>query len=298
MTCLRKYFWRRILNLESNKLNNAFWYGGVLGAGFEAYLLGKNPEKAMDKEDRRRRRGKIINPDDEPEMAVQRRLISHIINEAKKQPDVKKMRMTRSQAQFKVRLKDSGLWLCGTDDGEGTYAGSPCAFEEKTAIQVNAAYITSLSFDPQIHSYAYARRLEKKPPLAMCCYCIFQKVKKYVKKKQTVDDFCDREIPEDLATRPEFYYHWIRLRLGRLTVSAVGHDIEREATILKSLYDSMSEKEILDPHNWPRRRGLCSDWKGCEFLSLCRRPAKWKLYLRFFKQREMMYEIEKQELQK
>ena len=32
VTCLRKYYWRRILNLESRNMNLAFWYGGVLAA--------------------------------------------------------------------------------------------------------------------------------------------------------------------------------------------------------------------------------------------------------------------------
>jgi len=260
MTCLRKYFWRWILNLESTK--------------------------------------KVVKPEDEQEMAIQRRLISHIINQAKKQPDVRKMKMTKSQCSFKVRLKDSDLWFYGTPDGEGTYDKQSSTFEEKTSSQVKASYIAALSFDKQVHGYAYARRLENKPPLALCCYCIFQKVQKYVKKKQSIDDFCDREIPEDLIARPEYYYHFEKLRLGRTTVSEVGYDIEREAAILKSLYDGLTEKELLDPHNWPKQETKCHDYKGCEYLMLCSHPAKWKLYLRLFKQREMMYEIEKEELQK
>jgi hypothetical protein len=129
MTCLRKYFWRWILNLEPQKLNDSFWYGSILGAGFEALLSGKNAEIAMTKEDKRRRKRYTVAPDMEEELGVQRRLISAIMREAKRQPDVKKMKITKSQAMFKVGLKESGLLFCGTKDGEGFYDKTPCDFE-------------------------------------------------------------------------------------------------------------------------------------------------------------------------
>ena len=54
MTCYRKYYWRYVLNLESKAMNLNFWYGGVLGAGFEAILQGDDWKAAMqDEQDRK-----------------------------------------------------------------------------------------------------------------------------------------------------------------------------------------------------------------------------------------------------
>ena len=55
-------------------------------------------------------------------------------------------------------------------------------------------------------------------------------------------------------------------------------------------------KDILDIHAWPKEETQCSYWKGCEYMSLCSHPVNWRLYLRFYQQREMLYEEEKREL--
>jgi len=295
MTCLRKYFWRWVLNLEPRLINTNFWYGGVLGAGFESLLLGKNPEKAMNTESKRRLSKHLVEGTLEDEIRLQRRLISAFIAQAKKHPDVKRMKLGRTQEKFAVTLKDSELLFCGTPDAEGTYRRRPMLFEIKTAGQVNAAYLDSLAFDKQVHGYTYARRLRKKSVLPECCYCIFRKPQKRIKRGQTIDEFVE-EIKKDLAKRPEFYFIFHKFRLGHLTVSEVGADIERLASILKGLYEAMSENEILDPHNWPKQESKCFDYRGCEYLQLCKNPRRWELYLRFFQQREMLYEKEKQEL--
>lgn len=299
LPCLRKYFWRRVLNLESRNMNLNFWYGGVLAAGFEALLMGKDYKKALKVEDKKRCSRHVTTGDIEDEMRLQRRLILAYIEQAKKLPAVRKMKLNRTQASFKVRLKKSKLWFLGTPDGEGTYANVPTLFENKTAGQVNNAYIRALSFDKQVHGYGYAHRLEGKPALSQCCYCIFRKPQKHIKRGQTIDQFVE-EIRLDLADpkRRSFYYIFHKFHLGRNTVSEVGEDIETLACILKDRYTTLkTESAILNPHNWPKQEDKCHDYKGCEFLQLCENPKRWKLYLRLFQQREMMYSEERKELQ-
>jgi len=295
MTCWRKYFWRWVLNLEPCQINLAFWFGGVLGAGFEALLMKKNWRKAIQAEDKRRSaRHNICGL--EEEMSLQRRLITAFISQAKNHPDVKRMSLKTHQNKFKVRLRDSGLWFCGTEEGTGSYRNRAMLFEIKTAGRVNQSYIDALGFDKQVHGYTYARRLLKKPVLPECCYCIFHKPQKKIKRGQTIDEFAE-EIQQDLIDRPSFYYIFHKFRLGRLTVSEVGADIESLACILQDRYKTLkTESRILEPHNWPKQEDKCFDYKGCEFLQLCKRPKDWHLYLRFYQQREMLYDIEKREL--
>jgi len=298
LTCPRKYFWERVLNLESRRLKDPFWYGSLIGAGFEALISSKDPEKAMRFEDRDYRKRYVTTSDLEDEMKIQRRLISACIAQAKHHPKVKKMEMKVSQQQFKVRLKKSCLWFCGTPDGFGTYCKKPVMFEEKTASQITNSYIDALRFDKQVYGYAYAQQLAGNPVLPKCCYCIFRKPQKWVKKNQTIDDFV-KDIEKDFADRRDFYYSFIELTLGKQTISEVGHDIETLAFELKEKYKRLrADGGLLDPHNWPRQESKCYKYGGCGFLQLCRNPKKWQVYLRLFQQRKMLYEDEKKELQR
>lgn len=298
LPCWRKYYWRRVLNLDPHGMNLNFWYGGVLAAGFEALLMGKDYKKALKAEDRKRCAAHLTTGDIEDELRIQRQLILAYIERAKRLPEVKKMKLNRTQHPFKVRLKESKLWFCGTPDGEGTYDGVPTLFENKTASRVNDSYIQALGFDKQVHGYAYAHRLQGKPALAQCCYCIFHKPSKWIKRGQTIDEFVE-EIRQDLRERPKFYYIFHKFHLGRNTVSEVGEDIEALACILKDRYNTLkTESKILDFHNWPKQEDKCHDYKGCEFLQLCKNPKRWQLYLRLFQQRKMLYEKEKEELRR
>lgn len=297
LTCHRKYFWRWVLNLDSRNLNINFWYGSLMGAAFEALISGRDTDKALALQDRRYRRRYIITGELENEMRIQRRLIGAYINQAKEHPKIRKMKMTASQEQFKVRLKNSPLWFCGTPDGDGTYFGKPVMFEEKTAGKVTNSYIDALRFDKQVYGYAYGRQLGDKPVLPKCCYCIFRKPQKWIKKNQTIDQFVT-EIEKDLVARRDFYYIIELLTLGKLTIAEVGCDIETLALELKEKYRRLRGNGLLDPHNWAKQEDKCHDYKGCQFLNLCKNPKKWSLYLRLFQQREMLYEEEKKELQK
>jgi len=116
--CPRKYFWRRVLNLQSKNLNMNFWYGSVLGAGFEAILLGKkNWKQLMKKESIASLKGYDTSKLTE-EIDLQYRLIEGILEQAKVQAKQYGMSLTKSQVPVKTKLK-CGVVYCGTEDGEG-----------------------------------------------------------------------------------------------------------------------------------------------------------------------------------
>jgi hypothetical protein len=277
LTCLRKYFWKYILNLETKRINIPFWYGGILGAGFESLLLGKSDKQvlaSMKKEDKRRVTGYTVDGDTADELRLQRRLIEMIVLSSRKQADVKRMKLQKSQIMFQLPLK-CGLLFCGTEDGEGTYRNKPHLYEIKTTSRVSTSYLDSLTFGKQVNGYAYAQRKLNKNVIGDCCCCIFRKPQKRIKRNQTIDDFVE-EIKFDIRDRPDMYYVWHKFKLGRTTVSQTGADIERQASILKLLYRDCGSK-LLDPSMWPKQENKCFDYRGCEYLQLCKNPVKWEL---------------------
>ncbi len=293
--CLRRYFYRHILNLQSKNLNMNFWYGHVLGAGFEAILLGKkNWRQAMRKEHNRSVKGYDISKLAD-ELNLQYRLIEVILEQAKVQAKEHGMSLIKSQISVKFRLR-CGIDYFGIEDGEGVYEGKRSLFEIKTASKVNKSYLDSLKLDKQINSYCWANRNSKAKHYNKCVYCIFKKPQKRLKKNQTVDEFVE-EIAQDCIDRPEMYYVWLQLSLVKQFVDSVGNSIERMAEILKMIYDGLSKEQLLDPNYWPEIETKCSDYSGCEFLPLCLHPNGWEMYLRFYEQRTMLYDLEKEELE-
>ena len=295
--CPRRYFWRRVMNFQSKNLNMNFWYGSVLGAGFEAILLGKkNWKQLIRKESRECLEGYDISKLGE-EIDLQLRLIEVILEQAKVQAKQHGMSLVKSQVPVKYRLR-CGVTYCGTEDGEGEYGGKRSLYEIKTASKVNQGYLDSLKLDKQINSYCWANRNNSKAKhYSQCTYCVFKKPQKRLKRNQTVDEFVD-EIAQDCIDRPEMYYEWLQLSLVKPFVDSVGNSIERMAEILKQIYDSLTKEQLLDPNYWPEMESKCSEYSGCEFLPLCLHPNNYEMYLRFYHQRTLLYELEKEELEK
>ena len=295
-TCWRKYFWRRIKNFQSKNLNMNFYYGSVLGEGFESILLGKkNWKQLMKKESIASLKGYDTSKLTE-EIDLQYRLIEVILEQAKVQAKEHGMLLTKSQVFVNTKLR-CGVTYCGSEDGEGVYEGKNSLYEIKTASKVNQGYLDSLKLDKQINSYCWANRNSKTKNYSQCTYCIFKKPQKRLKKNQTVDEFVE-EIRQDCIDRPEMYYVWLQLSLIKPFVDSVGNSIERMAEILKIIYDNLTKEQLLDPNYWPEMETKCSDYSGCEFLPLCLHPNGWEMYLMFYKQRTMLYELEKEELDK
>lgn len=300
ISCWRNYFWFRILNLEPRGINLNFWYGGVLGAGFEQMLLGgkynrTKIEKVLSAESKRRTQRHRLTPDDTAEIKLQRQLISLFLAGVAKQKFFKDMRMTESQVKVSYSIMP-GITFHGTLDGLGTYKDKSSSFEFKTAARITDKTFETLLYDKQVYGYPIGLKLSKKSYPTKCCYIIFRKTQKRIKKNQTEDEFV-QEIKEDIATRPDFYYIHYPLSLGKTTMEQVKKDIFAGTRILKTIYDSLAKKELLNPESWPKCEKQCSSFSGCPFMILCRHPQRWRVYSRLFQQREMLYEEEKKELE-
>jgi hypothetical protein len=272
-----------------------FWYGSVLGEGFESILLGERNWKQLIK---KKSNECLVGYDTNAltgEINLQYDLIEVILGKAKEQAREHGMSITRSQVPVNAELR-CGVTYCGTEDGEGVYENTPSLYEIKTASKVNRSYLDSLKLDKQINSYCWANRNSKNKHYNKCVYCIFKKPQKRVKKNQTVDEFI-AEIAQDCVDRPEMYYVWLQLSLVKQFVNSVGNSIERMAEILKDIYDKLSKEQLLDPNYWPETGDKCSDYSGCEFLPLCLHPGNYNMYLWFYKQRTVLYDLEKEELE-
>ena len=302
LVCPRKYFWRWVLNLEPKRINMNFWYGGVLGEGFENLLMGKSLKqvnKLMQKESLKRTRRHAVSPEDKANLDLNMRLIkafiAGVVKQKRKDFDYSKMHLNECQVAIKMPLDYTDITYLGTGDGDGTYKNKPCLYELKTAKWVNNDYINRLSFDKQVHGYALGLKEQGRKCASRCTYCIFRKPQKRLKRGQSVDSFVD-EIKLDLIARPEFYYILHEWPFGAATLRQVKADIEAAAWRLSLFYQKLSEKELLDPSNWDRQDGQCLYYGACEYLPLCSHLQAWRVYERLYQQRELMYEEEKSEL--
>ena len=306
-TCMRCYFWTRIMNFESKRINMNFWYGGVLGAGWEAFLLGKTWKqivKVMNQESLKRSRRHILTPEDMAEMVFQMQLISLFIKAAMQQRRndffANKMHMTESQQVVTYPLEYSDVTYCGTNEGLGTYRNNNCMYEIKTAGYVNNDYLSKIAFDMQIHAYHNALVKSGYSAPKRCQYLIFVKTKKKIKRAsqgQTSEMFL-REIERDIAADPKHFFINHEHRFGSAMLRQVEADIEAAAWRLSLMYDQMSEAELLNPNNWDRQSQMCLHYGACPYLMLCNNLQSWKVCERMFQQREMLYKEEKEELQK
>jgi len=291
ISCFRRYYWRWILNLQTRATNLNFWYGGVLGAGFEAMLMGEDWQAEMLAEHARRTVTQSIPEETRAEMDLQYRLIEVLLEGGQRRPEVAEMRLEVTQVPVRLRLEHSGVLYCGTADGKGRYRGKPSMYEIKTAARVNAAYLDALAFDPQLYSYAMTPAFKG---ITSCCYGIFMKPQKRVKRKQTIDEFVE-EIRQDCVDRPNVYYQFHTVPLGRSVMKANRADVENATEILQRRYDYLGD-QLHAPDRWPKCPNKCFEYSGCEFLPLCKNAGSWEYYLRLYRQRDFLYEEEKAEL--
>ncbi len=297
-SCQRKYFERYVNNLESVWMSRPYWYGSRCGAGAEALLAGKSwrqAQKLMKAEDKRFFDRYKVREADREAIDIERQLIDVILQAFRHHPDFERMAITSSQNKFRVKLRDSGLIFTGTEDGSGTYDDGKVLFELKNLAQVTDNIMADLVADPQINGYVFARRLLKESYATKCMYLIFRKTSKKVKRGQTVLDFVE-EIRQDVESRPEFYFHFKPVRLGRQQVSEVGYDIEALSLDLKCKYERLGKAGVVERHNWPRSKA-CSNFAGCVYRKLCNESNRRAVWEQDYQARELRYEGEQDELQ-
>jgi hypothetical protein len=312
--CWARFFWNRVLNLEPAKIHFPFWHGGVLGAGAESVLSGQSlrrAHKAMADESKRRTKRFRLIPADIEEIKLQFEIIKATIDELPNQHrvsfDVNNMRIDKTQLKITFPLKSVDCKFCSMLDGVGTYKGKPALYEFKTAKTIDNNYFTTLAFDPQVCSYVLGYNKSRKNGITRCCYIIFRKMQKRIKKNQNLSQFLKEAQAEFkrgyASTRRKdgknWYYVLYNFRVGEIALQEAEKDIEAAGKMIADRYNSMSRRELLNPDNWrPRQIKQCLQFGACPYLMLCKNPKKWQTFLPMFRQREMLYEEEREELQK
>ncbi len=298
MSCLRQYFWHWIMNLEPRSINMNFWYGGCLHAGFEDYLLTRSCSSShlsMLAESKKRLSKYSLTAEQKEEVSFQKKLLEIILDGAIQSKIFKDIRLTEKEKKIVLPIVPNITFL-GIIDGLGAYKKEDCMLEIKTASSVSDSYFASLGFDIQIHSYysALKKLTGRAPPV--CCFCIFRKVQKQIKKGQSRSAFLD-EIRQDVKDRPEFYYILYEHRFGKRLAEEAFINITNTSLLLRDIYHRNKKiKELLNPLNWPCNDSQCSSYGQCAYLILCRNLSKWQVYAKMFRQKSIMFDEEKAEL--
>lgn len=298
--CDRFYFWRWIMNLVSKNINVNFFYGTLVHKGMECFSLGYTPEKVKKEIYKEAKKQLRIYPESKvpiAEIELLRDMAWITIKVYNKLFPTKKHKLANLviEMPFQTILQNSPLILHGTIDSY--FKSKRIEMKElKTASRFGPEDLLRLKFDKQLNTYALGiKALEGKFP-SKCDYTVCKKPSIRVRQKETVNEFLER-YEEDLHLRPDFYFIHEEIRFGKTSMRGVFADIEGVAFDLYAKYGFFTEKQLLVPENWPKSERRCTEWGACQYLSLCRNPKNWHLYLRFYQMREIRYEIEKQELQ-
>ena len=304
LSCQRYYYWRWIRNIEPRKMNINFWYGSVFHAGFQTLLM-QNLNKAMAAMQRESKdRLKLKAPDNDMlrECSIQLRLIKTIMRAASRQPFMKRLEMDWAEKKFSIDVH-KGVQFCSTLDGIGRYKDKPVFFEIKTAKTVSPQYFQALSMDSQIYGYALQLKYsDSEPSVNKVAYCVFRKSGKYLKRGQGEDEFVE-EITQDIKERPDWYFivgedgksFPLVQTIGKTTLAEAEKDLVENTRQLYEKYQVKTER-LLDPSYWPKNCKHCLNYGACQFLPLCQNIRKYELYMRFYQQRELRYDLEHEEL--
>lgn len=300
MECRRKYFWQWVLNIIPSKLNTSFWFGSVMHKGAEVSVGSRKINTiidAMRKESKIASQGYKIDAFTQDEMDLMLEM-SYIIMRVYLDlfdDEIETGNIIETERYFQIPLKETPVMLHGTLDAYSKIGNSYYLVEYKTASQITNEYFSRLKFDKQINTYALGvKSITGKLP-AGCPYIVFRKPAIRVKKTETTTEFLKR-LEEDLYSRPDFYFLRHDVRFGHKSVDAVLQDIEWETFDLYTKYTYLSQKQLMNPFNWPRNDRACFNYGVCPYFMLCKKVTSYKLYLQFYRMREIRYEIEKSEL--
>lgn len=305
LSCLRRYFYERVLNLQSNRVIMPFWYGGILHVGWQSLLLGYDTKEtlaAMQAEHTRRSRGCVITADDKQEMQLQFDIICALVftgfetRHVHWRPDKIELEWAEDQICWPVP-GFAGLVFCSTLDGYGTVRGGKSLLEIKSAKMVSDDYFASLEFEMQPCSYVLGHQKDKGNGANRCLYMVFRKPQIRIKQTETPDDFAVR-LKADLLERPSHYFVSHSVALGANAVKHAQENIIATAELLSDRYLKLSQNDgILKARNWPQNTEHCYYYaKPCPFTMLCRYGGDPTTFMGTFRQREMLYEAEKKEL--
>lgn len=297
--CSRYYFWRWVRNLVPRSLNLNLWFGSVVHKGVEKVGEGKKlsiVHRSMLKEDKKILRDTPPKGSDTAEVVAQRMLGKYIITVYHEIIADKLSSYTLGQAEDRIHIKleqTPVLFSMGLDAWY-TKGKELALFEAKTSSKPRDL-IDKLPFDKQIHGYAQGlKHLIGKYP-KYCYYTIFRKPQIRQRQKESPSKFEER-LYEDLQERKDWYFITHRHTFGLNAIEATMNDIEWMTFDLYSKYNYLSKASLLDPQNWPRNESQCFRYGVCPYYILCKKVRSWERYLRWFKPRELRYDLEHEEL--
>ena len=311
LSCLRRYFYERVLNLQTRRLIWPFWYGGVLHVGWQSLMLGYDEtetEKEMAVESRRRAKGAVLTAEDKQEMNLQFAIIRSLVftgwetRHTNWRPDKVDMAWAEEQVAWPVPGFPD-VHFCSTIDGGGTVRGTKSILEFKTAKSVSDEYFGSLEFDAQPCSYVLGHQKSRGNGASKCLYMVFRKPQKKLKTRQTVPDFLaeiERDLVEVTKKRngPRHYFMSKSIPVGANAVKHALENIVATTEMLSDRYRKLSKSDgILKAKNWPQNTEHCYYYnKPCPFTMICRYGGDVRTFLPGFRQREHLYELEDKEL--
>ena len=301
-SCNRYYFWRWVLNLVPKSFNINFWFGSMIHKGIEEIGAGKKlvkAKKAMVLEDKKFCKNSAPGVDVGQEVRIQRDISQLLIAGYYRVVKEKMKGLTFGGAEmhFKKKLKQSDVVYEGTLDAWYKSKRRLILVEGKTAKNPNNEYFRRLKFDLQINGYADALHdLEGRYPRE-CYYTVFRKPQIRQRKNETPSEFYVR-LKQDLIDRQDWYYIFYKHLFGKGAIKAVMQDIEWTTFDLAAKYDYLTTEQLLQPENWPRSGSQlqCFTYGTCPYFALCQRPKSYPLYYRFFKMRDIRYDLEWEEL--
>jgi hypothetical protein len=301
-SCQRRYFWQYIMNLEPRGLRLPLWFGSMIHAGLDVWLRGgtaKGTALAMKAKDKELLADTpSISPDLQTELHIWRSIAPAMI-EGFREVTGDKMRLTSCEEKFAVPLLGN-VTFCGTLDGRGTHDGKSTLFEFKTAGQISKDTFSTMAFNKQVYGYLSSIPAVDLPE--QFAYCVLRKPSKWLKRGQSVEAFIE-ELKADFIARPDFYFAIWEQPVGKNAIEDVAADIRSAATDLAMKYKSLGIgysqcEKLYDPHSWPRDDRQCHDYGNCPYLELCKDARHWKARAgAFYRQREIRYELEREELQ-
>ncbi len=297
-SCQRRYFWQYIMNLEPRGLRLPLWFGSMVHAGLDVRLRGgsaKAAELAMRAKDKELLvDAPGISQDQQTELHIWRSIAPAMI-EGFQAVAGGQAHLTSCEEKFAVPLFGN-VTFCGTLDGRGTCGSKSTLFEFKTAGQISKNTFSTMAFNKQVYGYLSSIPTGIRPE--QFAYCVLRKPSKWLKRGQSVPAFIE-ELKANFISRPDFYFAIWTQPVGKNAVDDVAADIVSAALDLDTKYDKLIETDGLhDPRCWSRDDRQCHDYGNCPYLELCKDARHWKARAgAFYRQREIRYELEREELQ-
>ena len=305
--CKRHYYYTYVRNLEPNNIHTAFYVGSSFHYGVMKMYQGcseKEVLEAVKQFQAKYKKTRTMHPDILADMRVydaigQGMSIGYYRNY---NGIVKDIKVIATEQSFKMHLKGSNFKIpfVGTVDllykinnKKSKQGHSGIWLEDhKTAASIREDTVSTLPMNMQMSMYPALVKNVLGLDVSGMVYSIVKKPDIRLKHTETVSQFTTR-IVKEYTTYPEKYFYQEFVEYNPGTVKRVMQDVMLTARDILSYTEHLeTEKETLDPNNWPRNENACFPYgpkreNRCPFFDFCEHGEKAAGHkLQFFKQRE------------